>query len=236
MAGHQPNYLPWLGFFDKLSHCDVFLVEDNVQFEPQGFQNRTRIKTFEGVKWLTVPVKHQTKFSPINEVIIANSSSQDWARRHWQTLKGNYSRAPYWGRFEGFFEQAFCQDWTKLIDLNMYFIRGLMGFFHIKKPLIFASSLHVSGKKNELVLEQCKTLNATTLLSGIGARSYLNVERFQKEGISIAFQNFCHPKYSQLGNDFVPGLSAVDYLFWTGGKEKIFESCRSEEYGQQFSP
>ncbi len=218
VAGHQPNYLPWLGFFDKMLQCDVFIIEDNVQFEWQGFQNRTRIKTFQGVKWLTVPIKHVSKSLPINEVMIANDAEYDWAKHHWLMLKHNYSRAPSWRKFSGFFEETYSQKWTRLVDLNMHFIRGLMDFLKIEKPLIMASSLGVSGKKSDLVLAQCKTLGATVLFSGIGARNYLDVRRFEKEGIKVVFQNFHCPIYPQLGTDFVPNLSAVDYLLWTGGK------------------
>lgn len=216
VAGHQPNYLPWLGFFDKMARCDVFIIEDYVQFERQGFQNRTKIKTFEGAKWLTVPLRKETKSLPICEVRIANDTDGDWAKKHWLMLKGNYSRAPYWGKFCSFFEQAFALKWEKLMDLNMHFIRGIMGLMAIEKPLIMASSLNVSGRKSDLVLAQCKALKATTLLSGVGAREYLDVERFEKEGIKVVFQDFQHPVYPQLGTGFVSNLSVVDYLFWKG--------------------
>jgi hypothetical protein len=218
VAGHQPNYLPWLGFFDKMVQCDVFIIEDCVQFEKQGFQNRNKIKTFQGVKWLTVPIKHVGKPLPINEVMIANKAKPDWAKQHWLMLKYNYSRAPFWEKFSGFFEQTYNQEWTRLIDLNMHLTKELMGFLKIKKPLVMASSLGVSGEKSELVLAQCKAIGATTLLSGIGARSYLNLQRFEEEGIKVIFQNFKYPVYPQLAGEFVPNLSVVDYLFWTGGK------------------
>jgi hypothetical protein len=218
VAGHQPNYLPWLGFFDKMVQCDVFIIEDNVQFERQGFTNRTKIKTFQGVRWLTVPVKHSGNSLPINEITIADTAGQDWAKQHWLMLKSNYSRAPFWGEFNSFFEQTYSQKWNRLMDLNMRFIKGFMDFFKIKRRLVFASSLGVSGKKSELVLAQCKALGATKLFSGIGAQNYLNLQRFEEEGIKVVFQDFQHPVYPQLGEDFVPGLSAVDYLFWAGGK------------------
>lgn len=218
VAGHQPNYLPWLGFFDKMLQCDVFIIEDCVQFERQGFQNRNRIKTFQGVKWLTVPVEHVGKSPLINEVMVANKAKPDWTRQHWLMLKHNYSRAPFWKKYRGFFEKTYSQKWTRLIDLNMHLIRGLMSFLKIDKPLVMASSLSVSGQKSELVLAQCKALGATTLLSGVGARSYLNLQRFEQQGIKVIFQNFQHPVYPQLAGKFVPDLSAVDYLFWTGGE------------------
>lgn len=218
VSGHQPNYLPWLGFFDKILQCDVFIIEDDIQFEKQGFTNRNRIKTFQGVKWLTVPVEHCGRLLPINEITIANGADLDWAKQHWLMLKYNYSRAPFWKKFCGFFKQTYDQQWTRLIDLNMYLIKGLMKFLNIHRPLVMASSLGASGRKSELVLSQCKALNATTFLSGVGGRSYLDIQRFKEEGINVVFQDFKYPVYPQLGEEFVPNLSVVDYLLWTDGK------------------
>jgi len=219
VSGHQPHYLPWLGFFDKMLLCDVFIIEDNVQFEEQGFQNRTRIKTSNGARWLTVPIKHVGKSVPINEVTIANEAQPDWAKNHWLALKFNYSRAPYWKKYSGFFEATYSQRWEKLIDLNTHIIQGLIRFLNLeKKPLKMASSIGASGRKSELVLEQCKAVGATTLLSGVGARAYLDLQRFEDEGIKVVFQDFKYPIHPQLGDEFVPNLSAVDYLFWVGGK------------------
>jgi len=217
-SGHQPNYLPWLGFFDKMVQCDVFIIEDIVQFEQQGFQNRNRVKTFHGVKWLTVPIEHVGKSLSINEIKIANNAESDWAKRHWLTLEYNYCKAPFWDKYSDFFEQTYSQKWTMLIDLNMYLIRGLMQFLKVEKPLVMASSLGVSGKGSELVLAQCKALGAKVHLAGIGGRDYLNLQRFEEEGIKVIFQDFQHPVYPQLHGEFVPNLSVVDYLFCTGGK------------------
>ena len=216
-SGHQPNYLPWLGFFDKMLQCDVFLIADNVQFSVKDFQNRNKVKTFNGARWLTVPVEHVGKPLPINEVRIANYAG-NWARKHWVTLKCNYSGAPFWEKYSDFFEQTYSQEWTMLIDFNMHIIRGLMRFLKIEKPLVMASSLSVSGKGSELALAQDKAMGANVHLSGIGGRNYLNLKRFEEEGIKVVFQDFQYPVYPQLHGEFVPNLSVVDYLFCTGGK------------------
>jgi len=218
VSGHQPNYLPWLGFFDKMLQCDLFIIEDNVQFELQGFQNRNRVKTLNGVKWLTVPIEHAGGLMPISEVKIANRAEPDWAKRHWLTLKYNYCRAPYWEKFSGFFEETLKQEWTRLIDLNMHLIKGIMQFLYLKTPLVMSSSLNVSEKGSEKVLAQCKVLDASTLLAGVGAKDYLNLERFKEEGVEVVFQDFRYPVYPQLHGAFVPDLSVVDYLFCAGSK------------------
>jgi hypothetical protein len=217
VSGHQPNYLPWLGFFDKMRHCDVFIIQDNVQFERQGFINRTKIKTTVGVKWLTVPIRHAGTF-PIKKALIAEEAQPEWARNHWLGIRYNYCKAPHWKEYSSFLEEAYSQKWARLIDLNMHFIKKLMSLFDIKRPLISGSSLGVTGKKSELVLAQCKALGATVFFSGTGARSYLNTQCFAEEGIEVVFQNFVHPVYPQPHGDFAQGLSVIDYLFNVGAK------------------
>lgn len=219
VSGHQPNYLPWLGFFDKMRNCDLFIIEDDIQFERQGFTNRNRIKTFDGVRWLTVPVKHVKRPLKIREVEISNEGEPDWALRHWLTLKHSYCKAPFWREYCDFFEDTYNRKWTKLIDLNLHLIRGMTSFLNIDTPLVMGSTLNVSGQKSELILSQCKAVKGDVQLAGVGSRGYINVKRFKKEGIKVVFQNFVHPYYPQMHGKFAYNLSAVDYLFCSGANE-----------------
>ncbi|MCW3983071.1 MAG: WbqC family protein [Candidatus Bathyarchaeota archaeon] len=220
VAGHQPNYLPYLGFFDKIKRADVFIIEDNVQFERQGFTNRNRILTSDGVRWLTVPIEHENKPLLINEVKIANKAEPNWGRKHWLTLKHGYCKAPYWSDYSDFFEDTYQREWNHLIDLNMYLIKGLMRFLKIDTPLILSSSLNVEGKKSELIVAQCKKVGADTQLAGNGCQGYIDKQLFEREGIKLVFQNFSHPVYAQTRRGFVANLSVVDYLFCTGNEIK----------------
>ena len=219
ISGHQPNYLPWLGFFDKMRCSDVFIIEDNVQFEKQGFTNRNKIKTSDGVRWLSVPIKHVNKPLLINEVEISSSGESDWALRHWLTLKHSYCKAPFWDTYCDFFKDVYEREWTKLVDLNMHLIHGIMGFLNIGTQIMMGSSLGVTGKKSELILAQCKEVGGNVQLAGTGGRDYINTKRFEAEGIKIVFQNFQHPCYPQLHGKFACNLSVVDYLFCSGAKE-----------------
>ncbi len=218
VAGHQPNYLPWLGFFDKMRRVDIFIIEDNVQFERQGFTNRNRILTSDGVRWLSVPIEHANKPLLINEVKIANKGEPNWGRKHWLTIKHGYCKSPYWSEFSDFFEETYESEWDLLMDLNMHLIKGIMGFLGIDKPLVLSSSLHAQGKKTELIVAQCKEVGADVQLAGNGCREYIEKELFEQQGIKLMFQDFSHPMYPQSGGEFVPNLSVVDYLFCTGAK------------------
>jgi hypothetical protein len=219
VSGHQPNYLPWLGFFDKIACSDVFIIEDNVQFEKQGFTNRNKIKTVDGVKWLSVPIKHVNRPLLINEVEISNTGEPNWAQRHWLTLTHSYSKAPFWQEYNDFFKDTYEREWVRLIDLNMHLIHGIMRLLGIKTPLVMGSSLGVTGKKNELIIAQCKAVGGNIQLAGIGGRDYINTERFQEEGIKVVFQNFPYPYYPQLHGKFASNLSVVDFLFCSGARE-----------------
>ncbi len=218
VTGHQPNYLPWLGFFDKMRRCDVFIIEDNVQFERQGFISRNKIMTSDGARWLSVPIEHAKKPLIINEARIANRGEPEWRSRHWLTLKHSYCKAPYWGDYSDFFEDTYEREWTMLIDLNMHLIRGIMRFLKIDKPLMMGSSLDVEGKKTELILAQCKKVGGDVQLAGNGGKGYIEYKRFEEEGIKLVFQEFEHPMYTQTCRGFLPNLSVVDYLFCNDGK------------------
>ncbi|MFB0523511.1 MAG: WbqC family protein [Candidatus Bathyarchaeia archaeon] len=220
MAGHQPNYLPWLGYFDKMKKCDVFVIEDAVQFEYHGYTNRNRIKTRGGATWLTVPVRAPARRQHINQVEIANDSDPKWRRRHWRTLQANYGKAPHWNEYNRFFEDTYKRTWEKLTDLNMHLIGGLMRFLNIKTRLVLASTLDVEGKKSELIIRQCKALDADTYLSGAGGKAYIDIQEFKDAGLKVVFQDFKYPVYKQLHGDYIPNLSVVDYLFCTGAKER----------------
>lgn len=217
LSGHQPNYLPWLGFFDKMQQSDIFIIADNFQFENQGFTNRNRIKMVNVAKWLTVPIEHAREPQLINEVKIS-CKVDGWARKHWLSMKQHYSRAPYWEKYSAFFEQTYLKDWSLLIDLNIHLIRGIMGFLGITTPLILASSLKAEGKNSDLLLAYCKELGADTYLSGNGSKAYLDVNKFNQAGVKVVFQDFEYSVYQQRnGGEFVPNLSVIDYLFCTGG-------------------
>jgi hypothetical protein len=218
VAGHQPNYLPWLGFFDKMRRCDVFIIEDNVQFERQGFTSRNKILASGEVRWLSVPIEHANKPLLINEVKVANKAEPNWEQRHWLTIKHSYCKAPYWSEYSGFFEDTYKREWTFLMDLNMHLIKGIMGFLKIDKPLVMSSSLGAQGKKTELIIAQCKKVGADEQLAGSGGKCYIEKKRFDEEGIKLVFQEFNHPQYPQISEGFVSNLSIVDYLFCNGAK------------------
>jgi hypothetical protein len=215
VAIHQPEHLPWLGFFEKLRRADLFVLLDDVQFSKGDFQNRNRVKGSTGVQWLTVPIVHAFP-QEISEVEIAGA---DWREKHWKTLVSCYARAPYFESFSASFESFYQQPRKKLGELNIAAIELLANVFGIQTKCVRASELNVGGQKSDLVLNICQTVGASAYYSGRAGSTYLDRDSFARAGIRIEVQNFNHPTYEQLFTQkqgFVPNLSAVDLLFNRG--------------------
>ncbi|MBV9573584.1 MAG: WbqC family protein [Acidobacteriales bacterium] len=213
---NQPAYLPWLGYFHRIAASDAHVVLDHVQFEKNSFINRNKIRTPEGWRWLTVPVKTAGKFGdlPINQTEIAND--KPWSDGHWQNLRLHYSRAPFFAQHAGFFENIYSRQWEKLADVTREITAYLLNAFEIRTKLYYSSQMNFSGKKDELVLSLCRELNATTYLSGPLGRNYLRQEIFHDAKIAVRFDDYAHPQYAQAYPGFEPNLAAIDLLFNAG--------------------
>jgi hypothetical protein len=217
---HQPDHLPWAGFFEKMLRADVFVILDDVQFSRGDFQNRNRVKGPEGAQWLTVPTAHRFP-QKINEVEIARDG---WQSKHWKTIVSCYARAKHFETFSGEFEELYLRRWEKLSDFNVAAIELLARAFGIVNKRVLASELGARGRKSELVLNICEALGASSYYSGRMGKTYLDKEAFGRAGIEIIFQNFNHPVYEQLfmkEQGFVPNLSALDLLFNCGARHSL---------------
>ncbi len=214
IAIHQPNYIPWIGYFDKMAKSDIFVLFDDVQF-PRGkeFANRNRIKTPQGALWLTVPVKNKGSLLKINEIEINNDI--DWNIKHQKTIKTFYTNSPFFHEYEQKFENIFLDKWTKLCDLNVELIKLIVSILKINTKLVFSSELKAEGGGTEKILNILKVLDADEYLTthGPGAQRYLDEDIFRKNSIKLLFHDFKHPVYSQLFGEFIPNLSICDLLF-----------------------
>lgn len=214
VAIHQPQYLPWLGYFDKLERCDVFCLLDTVQYKKNEFQNRNRIKTAEGWQWLTVPVTYRFP-QRIEEVGI--NQTVDWQRKHLQALKTNYSKAPFFETYYPSFEEFYQQSYDFLVQVNVACIQLLVELLGLERKLVLASSLPVETEDSTLrLVEICKNLGGDYYLSGRDGAKYIDVDMFQNHKIEVLFQDFKHPHYPQCYGPFEPNMSVVDLLFNCG--------------------
>jgi len=215
VAIHQPNYIPYYGYFHKIRQCDVFVFLDNVKYTKNGFINRNRIKTPKNVSWLTVPVQGEGLINTeIREVKISNAT--DWQERHWNTLKFNYGKAKHFSEYQESFKEVYNKKWIYLADLNKFLVKEICSLLVIKGEFIDASGLNVSGNKTDLIINICDALGADTYLSGQGAKGYLEEDKFRLHGIDLRYQKFEHPIYKQLFGEFTPNLSIIDMMFNEG--------------------
>lgn len=213
IAIHQPNYIPWIGYFHKIRNCDLFVILDNVQHSKASVTTRNKIKSANGEILLTVPVIN--KGSIINELFIDNS--RNWSGRHWRSIHENYCKAVGWNYMEHELESIYSRHWDYEAELNIELIKLMMKKLNIKTPITLASDIKNDfGTKSTRVSNICKYFNADTYLSGNGARSYNDEEEFERCGIRLVYQQFKPPIYDQMWGEFIPNLSALDLLLNCG--------------------
>ena len=214
VAVHQPQYLPWLGYFDKMRRADVFCYLNDVQYKKNEWQNRNRIKTAQSWQWITVPVRYHFP-EKIHEVHVNNDV--DWARKHLQALITNYRRAPYYSRYIPIFEEVYAREWALISELNVYLAESLKIALGLhEKPTVLSSDLVLREEPTDRLIDICKALGADTYLAGKGGADYMDLERFEKNGLKLIIQDFQHPIYPQLFGEFQSHLSIVDLLFNCG--------------------
>lgn len=213
----QPSYLPWLGYFDLLQKSDLFLVYDNVQFDKDGWRNRNRIKTANGLQWLTVPVLTKGQNKPSNRDIRINTA-EFWSKKHLKSIEQNYKKAPAFTQIFPTLESVLGRDWNFLIDLNMEFIYQFCKVLEIKAQIAFSSELKLDlpEGKNEKLIALCKYFKADEFYEPEGGRGYIDPQLFESSGIKLTFQDYHHPVYPQLYGDFVSHLSIIDLLLNCG--------------------
>ena len=212
-AVHQPNYLPWIGYFHKILKSDFFIFLDHVEYSRRSFINRNRVKGPRGAVWLTVPVKVKDK-ERIMDVKIDNT--QDWQRKHALTLTSFYGKAPYFNDIFPSLKRIYEEKWVYLVDMNVELIKTISEILNLHENFVFSHTLNLSYKKMDLIIELCEKVGADTYFSGAGARKYQNEEYFKKNGINLIYQNINPPKYPQRFGEFIPNLSIVDILFNIG--------------------
>ena len=217
IAIHQPHYLPWLGYFAKWAAADLFVFLDTVQYEKNGWQNRNRIKTRDGARWLTVPVKARLG-TPIHDVAV--DTSQAWSARHFAMIDGAYGSAPSWRRYREELQSFYRQSWDRLAPVAAASAEWLAGKLGVAAPTRLASEISLPdvppGDPTARLVGLCQALGAETYLAGRDGAAYMNLAQFTAAGITVEMQQYEHPVYVQEHGEFVPFLSALDLLLMQG--------------------
>jgi len=214
---HQPNYMPWPGFFHKWLLADTFVLLDTVQYHKNEWQNRNRIKTAQGERWITVPVTYRFP-QRICEVGIAQ---QPWAKKQISSIELAYAKSPYLDTYWQPIKQILQQKHQHLASLNIALIRTLGDMLGCTAPLKIASQLPIrEDEPSKRLIAMTRYLRGDTYLSGAEGRHYLNTQAFAQAGVSLMFQVCRPPTYPQMHGNFIPYLSVLDVLLNIGEDAK----------------
>lgn len=213
---HQPEHLPWLGYFNKMAKAELYVILDSVQFEKNYFQNRNRIIGTNGVQWLGIPV---LKRGHTSGTIASTMTAEDckWKARYLNTVQMSYKKHPFFSEVYPILDEAINIESRYLCDINVMIIRSFAARLGILPKVVRSSTLKALGQKSELILSICKETGASIYIAGPSGRDYLDLNSFSSAGIIVKFNDFNHPAYPQKRTDtFIPYLSALD-LFMNCG-------------------
>ncbi|HRV31517.1 MAG TPA: WbqC family protein [Kiritimatiellia bacterium] len=212
----QSNYIPWKGYFDLIHRVDDFVLFDDMQYTRRDWRNRNKIKTANGLLWLTIPVDVKGKyFQAIKDTRI---SDPGWNQTHWKTICHAYSRAPFFSQYKDFIGQLYAEaTFPTLSEINFHFLKALCKLLDIQTSFHWSMDFQLAAGKSERLLGICKDLGATHYLSGPAAKDYLDTSIFAAAGIAVEWMDYSHyPEYPQLHPPFEHGVSILDVIFNVG--------------------
>lgn len=213
VAIHQPDYIPWLGYFYKIYKSDSFIFLDNVQFSNSVGHNYRNIKTSQGLNRLKIPVDYS------HGEIIKNVTMKDelgWRANHLKAFSMNYKKAPYFDQTYNFIENIYKSDTNNLSEFNQKFIIEIAEKFGFATKFYKSSELNVDGEREGRIINLCLSVGGSTYLSGKGAMAYQKRDNFEKAGLKLTYSNFYPIKYNQLWGDFEANVTTLDYIFNNG--------------------
>lgn len=218
----QSNYIPWKGYFDLINLVDEFILYDDMQYTRRDWRNRNKIKTQNGLKWLTIPVKVKGKYlQKINETEIDDI---DWSKKHWQSIIENYGKTKYFNDYRDEFEELYIECNENLLSrINYRFIIKICQLIGINTKISFSMEYYFKGEKTEKLVDLCKQVSATEYISGPAAKSYINEELFEEANIALNFMDYSgYPEYYQLFPPFEHSVSIIDLILNEGPDTKKF--------------
>jgi hypothetical protein len=212
----QSNYIPWKGYFDIIAQVDEFILYDDVQYTRSDWRNRNLIKTPQGVKWLSIPVKIKGRFG--QRICDTEADGDAWRRRHWSSLEQSYSRAPFFRRYAARLEDAYLsRSETMLSLINRSFIELICELLEIPTRITWCTQYKVGTDRQQRLIELCQQVGGSVYLSGPAAKAYLDPAAFERAGIALKYMDYAgYAPYPQPHGEFVHGVTALDLLFNTG--------------------
>jgi len=217
----QSNYIPWKGYFDMIAAVDEFIQFDEVQYTQRDWRNRNKIKTPQGVQWLTVPVQGKRLSQKIIETKI---SGNNWTSLHWKSIVQNYRRATYFSEIASWLEPIYHEEsFNHISQLNYHFIKSICQYLAIDTKITSSTEYHLTDGKTERLANLCTQAGGTEYISGPAAKNYIDEKVFKDRDIKLTWFDYAgYPSYSQLWGDFVHEVTILDLLFNCGKKSSRY--------------
>jgi hypothetical protein len=212
----QSCYVPWKGYFDLIASVDEFILYDDRQFTRRDWRNRNRIKTPQGLQWLTIPVETKGRYHQrIDETVISNPT---WAEHHWKTIVHNYAAAPSFPDLRDWLELLYRSAGDlRLSAVNRHFLAAINDLLGINTRLSWSTDYEAEGTKTARLVALCQAAAATHYVSGPRARSYLDEGAFAEAGIELSYFDYSeYPEYRQLHPPFDHAVTILDLILNTG--------------------
>ena len=214
----QSNYIPWKGYFDLIREADEFVLYDTVQYTRRDWRNRNRIKTADGVQWLTVPVEVKGRYD--QSIRDTRVSDPGWAENHRTRLGHAYGKAPHFRDYRDLFDELYAEaaGLTHLSAVNELFVRRLCGALGVTTPITSCEAYPTDNPDpTGRLLDICLQAGATEYLSGPAAKAYLDESPFNRAGVAVRYMDYAgYPEYPQLHGPFDHAVTVFDLLFMTG--------------------
>jgi len=209
----QSNYIPWKGYVDMMASVDEFIFYDEMQFTKSDWRNRNRIKTPQGLHWLSIPAGSSIQ----RRICDVNVTDPRWASRHWVTLEANYRRSTCFEEVSEWLQPLYASGLDNLSEINQSLLQGVCTYLGITTRLSRSSQYLLEGDRTEKLVNLCKQAGATEYVTGGAARAYIDEGLFTQEGIKLTYFDYAgYPAYPQLWGDFVHEVSILDLLFNCG--------------------
>lgn len=215
----QSNYIPWKGYFDIISSVDEFIFYDEMQYTKNDWRNRNKIKTSNGLQWLSIPILTKGHISNNVKIVDAKIVDKKWDNSHWNTIKQFYKKAPYFKDYANIFEKLYkeCEQEEYLCKVNYKFIYAINEILGIKTKISFSQDYGLIEGKTERLVDLVQKAGGTCYLSGPSAKDYIDEKLFKEANIELEWMDYSnYPVYPQLYPPFEHGVSILDLIFNCG--------------------
>jgi hypothetical protein len=210
---HQPNYIPWCGYFTKITYCDLFIFLDNAEISPgQSYVYRSMLRDTQRTFWLSQPSRRHT-----HQLIMGVEFSEtDWGKAHIARLTQTYRKAPFFSQVMDLILPIYQNTGDYLAAFNMRMTRAICDFLELNCQLEISSQLNPEGTSDERLISLVKLAGGDTYVSGKGGQNYQDPQKFSDAGIKLEIRTYQPIPYPQYHGEFIGGLSILDSLFNLG--------------------